>query len=199
MAQIRTILLISALFLGISAYGFAADNILELRGEATRGETMVHRFDFRGAAYEFRLVPMGGGWTIWIGDPKHRDHNYVTVATPPFRGVNPTIVEGWQFRNSDNTGPNAAGQNYLNVPQKERHFFFVRDEAGYQEAQEALEIMLRPEGRTAEELDEAQRRLTMVPHGEGILRIEALELGNLAPGEQAYIERMAFRVTLHLS
>lgn len=197
MPQLRPIIFV-ALFLGISANSFAADEQPELRGEISRGETMIHRFDHEGTAYEFRLVPTGGGWTIWIGDPAHRDHNYVAAATPPFRGINPAVVEGWHFRNSDNTGPNAPGQTNVNAPQKERRFFFARDEAGYQEAQEALEILLRPDGRPESEIRNAELRLTMVPRGEGTLWIDALELGNLTPGERAHIQRMAFRVRLQL-
>lgn len=197
MPQLRPIVLV-ALILGISANSFAADHQPELRGEVSRGETMIHRFDYEGTAYEFRLVPTGGGWTIWIGDPAHRDHNYVAVATPPFRGINPAIIEGWHFRNSDNTGPNAPGETNVSAPQKERHFFFARDEAGYQEAQEALEILLRPDGRSESEIRNAELRLAIVPHGEGTLWVDALELGNLTPGERAHIERMAFRVRLQL-
>lgn len=197
MLKLRPIILF-ALFLGSGANCFAADGVFDLRGEAMRGEATIHRFDYAGAAYEFRLVPMGGGWTIWIGDPRHRDNNYVTVATPPFRGINPAVIQGWHFRNADNTGPNTPGLNSLNAPQKERHFFFVRDEAGYQDAQEALAILLRPDGRPEVEIKEAESRLANVPRGEGTLWIEALELGNLAPGGQAYIERMAFRLRLQL-
>jgi len=188
----------AALFLGFSAHSFAAGNPMDLRGEISRGETMIHRFDHNGAQYELRLLPAGGGWTIWIGDPAHRDHNYVAVATPPFRGINPATIEGWHFRNLDNSGPNEPGGGNVNAPQTERHFFFVLDESGYQKAQEALELVLRPGGHPEAEIKNAEQRLAALPHGEGTLLIDALELGNLTPGEKAHIERMAFHVTLQL-
>jgi hypothetical protein len=187
-----------ALFLGVAATGPAAADPLELRGEASRGDTLVHMFNHDGARYEFRLVPTGGGWTIWIGDPMQRDQNYVTAVTPPFRGINPAVIQGWHFRNKDNTGPNEPGEGNVNAPQKERRFAFVRDGAGYQAAQEALQILLWPDGRPEEDIRNAEDLLALVPRIEGVMWIEALELGNLAAGEQAHIERLAFRIRLEL-
>lgn len=190
--------LITAIALSLGIAATAAADPLELRGEVSRGDTLVHAFEHDGARYEFRLVPMGGGWTIWIGDPMQRDQNYVAAVTPPFRGVNPAVIQGWHFRNEDNTGPNEPGDGNVNAPQKERPFAFVRDAAGYQAAQGALQVLLWPDGRQETEITSAETRLAMVPRIEGAMWIEALELGNLTPGEQAHIERMAFRVRLDL-
>ncbi len=186
------------LSLGVATTGAAAADPLELRGEVSRGDTLVHRFDHDGAGYEFRLVPTGGGWTIWIGDPMQRDQNYVTAVTPPFRGINPAVIQGWHFRNRDNTGPNEPGDGNVNAPQMERRFAFVRDSAGYQAAQEALEVLLWPGERSEENVRNAENQLALVPRIEGAMRIEALELGNLVAGEQAHVERMAFRISLEL-
>lgn len=186
------------LWLAIGAPGVAAADPMELRGEANRGETVIHPFEHRGALYEFRMVPAGGGWTIWIGDPMQRDRNYVTAVTLPLRGVNPAVVQGWHFRNADNTGPNKPGKGHVNAPQKKREFSFVLDSAAYQAAREASEILLRPDGIREDDLAEAEIRLKKVPKGYGVMWIEALELGNLVEGEQAHIERMAFRIRLSL-
>lgn len=192
------IALITACVLTLCAVapGLAAADGQEFRGEITRGDTLVHRFEYDGAAYEFRLVPHAGGWTIWISDRVHRDRNYVSVVTPPFRGINPAVIEGWHFRNKDNTGPNAPGPGNVNAPQEERRFAFVRDSAGFQTAQAALEILLWPNGHSPEDIQQAEERLAGVPRVHGEMLIEALELGHLVPGEQAHIERMAFRVRL---
>jgi len=187
-----------AMSLGVAAAGPAAADPLELRGEVYRGDTLIHRFDYNGTRYEFRLVPTGGGWTIWIGDPMQRDHNYVTAVTPPFRGINPAIIQGWHFRNKDNTGPNEPGEGNVNAPQKERRFAFVPDSTSYQAAQEALEILLWPGGHPDEDIRNAEKQLALVPRMEGVMSIEALELGNLVAGGQAHIERMAFRIRLEL-
>ena len=187
-----------ALSLGATALGPAGADPLELHGEVNQGDTLVHRFEYDGLQYEFRLVPSGGGWTIWIGDPQQRDHNYITTVTPPFRGINPAFIEGWHFRNKDNTGPNGPGGGNVNAPQMERRFAFVRDGTGYQAAQEALGVLLWPDGRPEEDIKKAEDRLAAVPRIEGVMWIEALELGNLVAGEKAHIERLAFRLRLEL-
>ena len=112
----------------------AAADPLVLRGEAQRGDTVVHPFEHDGQAFEFRLKPVGHGWSIWIGYPVNRERNQIVVATPPYRGINPAIIQGWHFRNADNSGPNKPGKDHVNAPQKIRHFAFVLDGAGYQAA-----------------------------------------------------------------
>ncbi len=171
---------------------------LELRGEAQRGETVVHAFEHDGHSLEFRLVPMGHGWSVWIGDPMYRGRNNVIVATPPYRGINQAIIQGWHFRNADNTGPNEAGEDSVNAPGMTRTFAFVLDGAGYQAAREALEILMWPEDRDEAEIRAAEERLKALPKIDAVMEIEALELGNLVKGEQAWIERLAFRLRLSL-
>ncbi|MCK5623562.1 MAG: hypothetical protein KAJ11_14795 [Alphaproteobacteria bacterium] len=171
---------------------------MDLRGEVQRGDTIVHPFEHEGHKFEFRLVPVGHGWSIWVGDPIIRERNHVVVATPPYRGNNPAVIQGWHFRNADNSGPNNPGEGNVNAPGETRKFAFVLDGAGYQAAREALEILLWPEGRNKVEIQAAEERLKAVPKAWGVVEIEALELGNLVEGEQAWIERMAFRVRIDL-
>lgn len=167
---------------------------VEFGGEVARSETVLHRFRHGESPYEFRLVPFAGGWTIWIGEPMRRDRNYIAVVTGPFRGVNPAVINGWHFRNSDNTGPNEPGEKNVNAPGLERNFAFVLDGAGYAAAFAARESALA--GNTQAEIDAAMQSLSEVPKGEGQLLIRALELGNLVPNQRAVIERMAFTVRL---
>lgn len=169
---------------------------LSLEGEIQRGDTLVHRFEKDDGKFEIRMVPVQQGWGIWVGDPSDRQRNYVIVATPPFRGINPAVIQGWHFRNSDNTGPNRAGEDHVNAPGRIRTFAFVLDGAGYQAAHEALDILMWPEGREASEIDAARTRLDAVPKANVTLEIEALELGNLVEGQKAWIERLAFRLQI---
>lgn len=176
----------------------AAADALLLQGEAQRGDTVVHPFEHNGHMLEFRLAPIGQGWSIWVGDPANRERNQVIVATPPYRGINPAVIQGWHFRNADNSGPNNPGEGKVNAPGNIRTFAFVLDGAGYQAAQEALEILLWPENRSEDEIKGAEDRLKAVPKARAVMEIDALELGNLVKGEQAWIERMAFRVQIDL-
>lgn len=171
---------------------------LTFRGEVARGDTIVHKFKHGGTGLEFRLAPVTFGWIIWIGNPRLPEQNYVTRAAPPFRGISPAIIEGWHFRNADNTGPNSPGTGNVNAPRKVRAFAFVLDPSGRREAAEALDIILWPNGREEAAIIAAEERWRGVAKVEGGLRVEALELGNLVKGERAWIERMAFTVTIDL-
>ena len=189
--------IIPAALLLLAAFTYPADaDPMEFQGEVQRGDTIVHPFEHEGLMFEFRLAPLGHGWSIWITDPTYRERNHVVVATPPYRGINPAVIQGWQFRNADNTGSNEPGEGNVNAPGKTREFAFVLDGAGYQAAREALDILLWPEGQDEEVIQAAEERLEAVPKVGAVMEIEALELGNLIEGEQAWIERMAFRVRI---
>lgn len=179
--------------------GFAppvlADPLI-LQGEVQRGDTLVHPFEHDGRMFELRLVPIGLGWSVWIGDPMDRERNFVIVATPPYRGINPAVIQGWHFRNADNTGPNKPGDGNVNAPGATRKFAFVLDGAGYQAALESLEILMWPDGRGEPDILAAEERLQSLPKARVTMEIEALELGNLIKDEQAWIERMAFRMRI---
>ena len=170
----------------------------EFRGGIQRGDTLVHSFEYDGRKFEFRRAPMGHGWLIWIGDPMDRERSHVAVATPPQRGINHAVIQGWHFRNADNSGPNEPGEGNINAPGKTRQFAFVLDAAGYQAAREALEILMRPDGRDKAEIEAAGERLKAAPTARAVMETAALELGNLVGGEQAWIERLAFRICIDL-
>jgi hypothetical protein len=135
------------------------------------------------------------GWVIHIGPASESSHNYTGVVTPPFRGINTLQILGWHFRNADNTGPNDGS---VNAPQEERAFYFVLHEEDYQVASEALECIMWPP--LCEDMDE-QEAFDLhrnVPKTGGTLLVTQLELGNLKPEEQAWIEYMEFEVELDL-
>lgn len=191
--------IIPAALLLLAAFAYPANaDPIELRGEVQRGYTLVHPFEHDKHMFEFRLVPRGHGWSIWVVDPTNRERNHVVVATPPYRGINPAVIQGWHFRNADNSGPNKPGEGNVNAPGETRKFAFVLDGASYQAAREALEILMWPDGRIEDQITQAEERLAAIPKAMGVLEIEALELGNLVEGEQAWIERLAFRVRIYL-
>lgn len=196
--MMRKYWIIAAYLFLLAGFTPAAADPLILRGEVQRGDTVVHPFEHDGHVFEFRLVPAGQGWSIWIDDPVNRERNHVIVATPPYRGINPAVIEGWHFRNEGNTGPNKRGAGHVNAPDKTRNFAFVLDGPGYQAARESLEILMSPDRRSKADIRQAEERLAAIPKAVGVLEIEALELGNLIEGELAWIDRMAFRVHINL-
>lgn len=187
-----------ALFV-VAGWSLAGQTAPPARAAETLTGTVV-----RGEAFErplreglaFRLVPGSHGWILWIGDPARPDENYAAVATPPLRGPNPLDIQGWHFRNADNTGPNTAGPKNLNVPQRLRAFAFVRDRPAFLAASDALGVALWPAGHTAGQVAAALAAYERLEKGTGRLEITGLELGNLAAGERAWIERMEFRLTI---
>lgn len=92
-----------------------------IEGTVCYGQSFEERF---GDIYEFRLQPESGGygWTIQLVDT-NQDFD-ISRLTPPLHGVNPRNIEGWHFRNEDNSGPNRGD---VNVPQRIRTFRFSPD------------------------------------------------------------------------
>jgi hypothetical protein len=76
-----------------------------------------------GPGFFFQLVPTPLGWRIEV-KKEGRDEDLARL-TPPFHSVpNPRDIEGWHFRNADNTGPNEAGEKNVNAPGEIRGFIF---------------------------------------------------------------------------
>jgi hypothetical protein len=88
-------------------------------------------------------------------------------------GPNATSIEGWHFRNEDNTGPNTGE---LNFPQHEREFIF---------SPEAPQLIGK------EIVGEDTERIRAF--GRGILSIERLKLSPAIRGGTANILEMDFR------
>lgn len=159
------------------------------RFEASIGDGLIFRLDSEPG-------PAGSGWTVRVLRPPQDDEDYVEVMTPPYHGVNARFIEGWHFRNQDNTGPNAGD---VNAPQHERDVSFVLTRVDYLVARDALERWLWPRtGDTDEDRVRALARHEDVPRGEGRLRIVELDLGTLGLGRRATIQRMKFTVGLCL-
>ncbi len=135
------------------------------------------------------------GWTLYLGPILEPSHNYAGVVTLPLRGTNDLQVIGWHFRNEDNTNPNDGS---IYAPQEERLFSYVLNEEDYQIAWDAGECIMWPllceDMVTQEAIDLHQS----VPTMSGTLLITNLELGNLEPGTQPWIEYMEFEVELNL-
>jgi hypothetical protein len=147
-------------------------------GDVRAGERFEKPFAGR---FRFILEPIPTGWTIVVRE-QGRDED-LSRLTPPFHGApNPRDIEGWHFRNADNTGPNEAGEKNVNAPGEVREFIF---------SPEVGKTIDRPDaGRspTPEEV-EAVRRF-----GQGTLTIRDYRLSDVEPGRQARFEWMKFEV-----
>ena len=89
-----------------------------VQGTAKRGEKFI---ETTPAGWIVRLVPETEGWFLQI-TMKGREAEDLARLTPPWHSVpNPREIDGWHFRNADNTGPNDGS---VNAPQELREFIF---------------------------------------------------------------------------
>lgn len=176
-----------------TSIGSDASTFITFQGQVEKGQTFEKAIT---DTHLFRLMPLQHGWEIWIGDKVDAESNYSAVATPPFRGINARHIEGWHFRNSDNSGPNEAGEKNVNAPQQERAFCFFLNESDYQIAKAWL---YEEESLSAEEQQTLEEKYTQLRPSAGLLSIRNLELDNLTIGERAWIESMEFEVELRLT
>jgi hypothetical protein len=170
---------------------------IRISGEVRRGE----RFE-RKLSETLRLVlqPVHGGegsgadgWQISVFGPDSIQ-DFVRIATPPYHGVNESVIQGWHFRGR------SAGTNEgrVNAPQTERGFYFVTTPADYESYRTAVDALLWPEGLADAALDSIQVAMDQIPKGEGLLTIRSMTLDGLGPGESPWFEWMRFDVELKM-
>ena len=88
-----------------------------VHGAVERGE----RFAQAMAGWILRLEPVEYGWVLQIATDD-RPTDDLSRLTPPWHGVpNPRDIEGWHFRNADNTD---ANDGTVNAPGTLREFIF---------------------------------------------------------------------------
>jgi len=140
-----------------------------------------------GSGLVIAFEPDEWGWHLDVRRGNRRDPNgigFASIATPPLHGPTALDIEGWQFRNANNT---AANDGSVNAPQMTRDFSFVLTEKDATAL--ADEISDFQEGKSADLPWNA-------PMGRGTLRIRNLRLGNLVPGSRARIDSMDFTISL---
>ena len=170
----------------------AIQNNVKFSGEALKGQSFARQM---AANLFFRLAPDELGWSISVGT-QAAGKNFCGVVTPPYRGLNALAIEGWHFRNSDNSGSNEPGPKNVNAPRELREFYFVLNEADYRRAFDALQIILWPYSYSKQQIDAAERAHAKLRKGTGKLTIRELQLNALEPGKLAGIDRIAFDVDL---
>ena len=152
-------------------------------GELKEGQTFVRGV---GDRFAFFLKPIDHGWMIEVRDDSGAED--ISRLTPPWHSEpNPRHVEGWHFRNSENTGPNEAGPKNVNAPQEIRSFIF---------SPEVGRTIDGPVAKRKPSDEEVQR---IGEFGRGKLTILEYRLKNLVPEERAGFAWMKFRVELSWS
>lgn len=185
-----------ALFLFVTTFGTAQpqstqDLPIRLRGEIHRSEKFEKEI---GRGLVFRLAPSEFGWDIEVG-PKDSTDNYMDCVNEPLHGITPFQIEGWLFRNDDNTAARKPSDLLVPGIGEKREFQFVLTAADEAKSCADLEKMESSWDEKSSEPMAASRRFGIHAGGNGSVTITSMTLGNLKPGQQAWIESMQFEGT----
>jgi hypothetical protein len=158
----------------------AARRTVTFSAELQAGQRFERSF---AIGLSFVLLPRRYGWEIVITQAG-RDENLARL-TPPFHAVpNPRDIEGWHFRNADNTGPNEVGDKNVNAPGEVRGFIF------------SPAVGATIDGRTAGRAPTPEEIGAVRRWGQATLTILAYRLADLGAGQTARFSWMRFSVTL---
>jgi hypothetical protein len=147
-----------------------------IQGEVSSGNQFSQ---ITPAGWILRLVPVPEGWFLEVST-KDRETEDLSRLTPPWHFVpNAREVEGWHFRNADNTGPNEGS---VNAPQELREFIFS--------PQVGRGIEYNGSATSAEDVAKVRS------FGRGWLLIEAYQLTPPRKGERAAFESLRFSACL---
>lgn len=177
------------LLLAMMIVGPAQEGPPACRGESDRIAEQVYGKVAKGQPFSkltpsgwiVRLVPTDLGWSLQIS-MKARNAEVLSRLTPPWHFVpNPTEIEGWHFRNRDNTGPNRGS---VNAPQKLREFIF------------SPQVGQDIQGPTATAAPTAEDVAAVRSFGRGWMFIESYELTPPRKGELAAFQFLTFTACL---
>jgi hypothetical protein len=148
----------------------------EIRGRVEAGKPFNGK---TASGWIVRLMPVTSGWLLQITTARREDDDLARL-TPPWHSVpNPREIEGWHFRNADNTAPNDGS---VNAPGNLREFIFSprvgRD--------------LEYRGAATKQEDVEQVRA----FGRGWLYLENDELTPMQKGERASFQWIQFTACL---
>jgi hypothetical protein len=89
-----------------------------LHGAVDRADRFVRVTE---GGWQLRLEPIEHGWAVHISTPDRPADDFSRLTPPWHSSVNALAIEGWQFRNAVNTGPNDGS---VNAPVARRDFIF---------------------------------------------------------------------------
>jgi hypothetical protein len=170
-----------------------------IAGEVRHGERFERPI---GPGLYLRLEPYPeGGWHIEVGPARDADRSedaddFAGCVNVPFHGTTDRDIEGWHFRNDDNTG--ARDRSATPGLGEKRWFDFVL--TGEAKTTECDNLgRMQYSYNDPIERAKGERAWGALRSGRGWLRITGMTLGNLVRGERASIAVMTFEaeVALH--
>ena len=89
-----------------------------LHGAVERAGRFVRTVE---GGWQLRLEPSDYGWTLQVSTTDRPTEDLSRLTPPWHAAVNSRDIEGWHFRNAENTGPNDGS---VNAPGGRREFIF---------------------------------------------------------------------------
>ena len=164
---------------------------IRLHGEVRRSEKFEQEI---GRGLAFRLVPDEYGWNIEVG-PKDGTDNYLDCVNGPLHGITPYQIEGWLFRNDDNTATRKPSELTTPGIGEKREFQFVLTAIDQAKSCADLDKMEHIYDGKDPKHTAALNRFGEHAGGDGSVTITSMTLGHLEPRAQAWIESMRFEAT----
>ena len=164
---------------------------VRLRGEVHHSEKFEREI---GRDLVFRLIPDEYGWDIEVG-PTDRMDNYMDCVNGPLHGITPYQIEGWLFRNDDNTANRKPSELMTPGIGEKREFQFVLTARDQERSCADLDRMEQIYDDKAPDRRAATGHFGEHAGGDGSVTITSMTLGHLNPGAQAWIESMRFEAT----
>ena len=130
---------------------------IEFSGSIKAGKQFEHPF---GDRFIFALEPMQYGWEIRVYENGRKED--LAELTLPLHGPNPMDIEGWHFRNEDNTDSSKAHSDVMS--QDDRGFIFSPEVGAIFNAPESTNEI------TEDDIDRIEA------FGQGALKITRLKL-----------------------
>ncbi len=162
-------------------------NAIRSSGEVVKNQLFEREV---GRGLLFRLNPSQAsnppGWTIELRSRANPENDFLWVATPPYRFMNPRYLD---------TSYGYSAQQAVQM--SERAFNFVLNDSDYEKMTEAVRKLLWPYNHSEAELAEAEKVLEETPTGSGRLHILDARLGGEDETEgRGWIESLRFEVEL---
>jgi len=164
---------------------------VHITGEVHRGEKFERDITH---GLVLRLVPYDAGWDIEVG-PANTPDDYTDCVNEPLHGVTPRQIQGSHFRTDDNTAARPPSDFLTPGIGGKREFDFVLTAADQSKSCANIDDIEHTPKQTDAQRNAATSRFGALARGSATFTITAMTLGNLQPGQQAWIDNLKFEAT----
>jgi hypothetical protein len=174
--------------LALCAPALAQSAPVHITGEVHRGEKFERDITH---GLVLRLAPYDGGWDIEVG-PANTTDDYTDCVNVPLHGVTSRQIQGWHFRTDDNTAARPPNDFLTPGIGGKREFEFVLTAADQSKSCANVDDIEHTPNQTDAQRNAATSRFGALARGSATFTITAMTLGNLQPGQQAWIDSLKF-------